>query len=236
MLSVADIKYIRSLSQKKFRDQNNLFIVEGEKMVKEALSSGLDVERVLYTKDIGEESMSRISLLSSPSPSLAIIRKRNQEKFTLEKEKLYLALDSVRDPGNLGTILRVADWFGIDTIIASDDTVDVYNPKVVQASMGAIFRTNVHYGDLYAILMDLKGHIPIYGTFLEAPDIYKESLTKNGIIIMGSESSGISEKNSNLVDKRLFIPSFAKSGTGSESLNVAIATAIVCSEFKRSSV
>jgi len=237
MLSKADIKFIHSLSQKKFRDEEGLFIVEGEKLVSEALKSEFEVERVLYIDDIGEEVMSKITLLSSPSPAFAILKKKEAAALAINDDKLYIALDSIRDPGNLGTILRIADWFSIDGVIASNDTVEVYNPKVIQASMGAIFRVNVQYGDLYSILSGLTGSIPIYGTFLQAPDIYKETLTNNGLIVMGSESNGISEKISSLIKRRLFIPSFPKQGSnGSESLNVAIAAAIVCSEFRRSSV
>ncbi len=237
MLSKGDIKFIHSLSQKKFREETGLFIVEGEKMVAEAIESDFVVERVLYMDEIGEESMSRISLLSSPSPALAVLHQKRETTVQLIEDGLYLALDSVRDPGNLGTILRIADWFGIDGIFASEDTVELYNPKVVQASMGAIFRTKVQYTGLYSILKELKESIPLYGTFLQAPDIYRERLSKNGIIVMGSESNGISSEISDLITKRVFIPEFSKSGSkGSESLNVAIATAIVCSEFRRSSV
>ncbi|MEA5006059.1 MAG: RNA methyltransferase [Rikenellaceae bacterium] len=237
MLSKNDIKFIHSLSQKKFREETGLFIVEGDKIVSEAIDSGFKVERVLYMDEIGEESMSRISLLSSPSPALAVLFQKKKTAIEFSKDGLYIALDSVRDPGNLGTILRIADWFGIDGIIASEDTVELYNPKVVQASMGAIFRTNVQYVDLYSILKELRESIPLYGTFLQAPDIYKERLSNNGIIVMGSESNGISSNISDLITNRLFIPDFSKSDSrGSESLNVAIATAIVCSEFRRSSV
>lgn len=237
MLSKGDIKFIHSLSQKKIREETGLFIVEGEKMVAEAIESDFKVERVLYMDEIGEESMSRISLLSSPSPALAVLHQKRETSFEFSEGGLYLALDSIRDPGNLGTILRIADWFGIDGIFASEDTVEVYNPKVVQASMGAIFRTNVQYTGLYSILKELKESVPLYGTFLQAPDIYRERLSKNGIIVMGSESNGISAEISDLITKRVYIPAFSKSGSkGSESLNVAIATAIVCSEFRRSSV
>ncbi|MCK9628714.1 MAG: RNA methyltransferase, partial [Bacteroidales bacterium] len=214
-----------------------LFIVEGEKMVAEAIESDYKVESVFYMDEIGEESMSRITLLSSPSPALAVLHQKKDTAIEFTGDGLYLALDSVRDPGNLGTILRIADWFGIDGIIASDDTVEVYNPKVVQASMGAIFRTKIQYTDLYSTLKELRKGFPIYGTFLQAPDIYHERLSKNGVIVMGSESNGISAKISDLVTNRVFIPDFSKSDSkGSESLNVAIATAIVCSEFRRSAV
>lgn len=238
MLSNAEIKFLKSLSRKKTRDELGLFVVEGEKMVEEALRSDFIVERVHYIKDIGEEEMSRITLLSSPSPSFAVVRKKdNKETLSINPDKLYLALDSIRDPGNMGTIIRLADWFGIEAIIASDDTTDLYNPKVVQASMGAIFRVKVFYTDLYRLIREESANTEIYGTFLNAPDIYKTSLSESGIIVMGSESNGISENIGNLINNRLYIPSFTKEcSKGSESLNVAIAAAIVCSEFRRSSV
>ncbi len=238
MLSKSEIKFIKSLSNKKIRDELGLFIVEGEKMVEEAVRSDFIVERLLYLKDIGEENMSRITLLSSPSPALAVVRKKeNQKPLSIIPDKLYLALDSVRDPGNMGTIIRLADWFGIEAIIASEDTADLYNPKVVQSSMGAIFRVKVFYTDLYEFIKQASVTSEVYGTFLNAPNIYHTSLSESGIIVMGSESNGISEKVGSLINNRLYIPSFTKEGSeGSESLNVAIASAIVCSEFRRSSV
>lgn len=238
MLSRQDIKFLKSLSQKKRRDELGLFIVEGEKMVEEALKSDFDIERVLYLQDIGEENMSRITLLSSPSPSFAVLRKREYSGIIdIDPGKLYLALDSVRDPGNLGTIIRLADWFGIEAIIASSDTVDLYNPKVIQASMGAIFRVRVIYTDMCSFIKAASLKTDVYGTFLNAPDIYQATLSSSGVIVMGSESNGISEDVEKLINKRLGIPSFTKEGcNGSESLNVAIAAAIVCSEFRRSSV
>ncbi|MFA6334282.1 MAG: RNA methyltransferase [Bacteroidales bacterium] len=238
MLSKSDIKFLKSLSQKKRRDELDLFIVEGEKNVKEAIRSDFIVERVLYMNDIGEENMAKITLLSSPSPSFAILRKKDySETIPIDPEKLYLALDSIRDPGNLGTIIRLADWFGLDAIIASEDTVDMYNPKVIQASMGAVFRVRVIYTDLYKFIKEASLSTNVYGTFLNAPNIYEISLSGSGIIVMGSESNGISGEIESLIKKRLSIPSFTREGSdGSESLNVAIAAAIICSEFRRSSV
>lgn len=238
MLSKADIKFLKSLSYKKTRDELGLFIVEGEKMVEEAKKSDFLLERVIYMKDIGEVDMSRITLLSSPSPVFAILRRKDYpSSIPVDSDKIYLALDSVRDPGNLGTIIRLADWFGIEAIIASEDTVDMYNPKVIQASMGAIFRIRMHYTNLCDFIRKNSDKTEIYGTFLNASNIYREPLSGNGIIVLGSESSGISPDVESLIKKRLFIPSFTgKAGCGSESLNVAIATAIVCSEFRRSSV
>lgn len=235
MLSKNEIKRIKSLSQKKFRDEEGLFIVEGEKMVAEALASDFEVEAVYRTSEIGEEAMGRISALSSPSPALAVVRIPASGGVPAPAEdELLLALDSLRDPGNVGTIIRLADWFGIRTILASPDTVDIYNPKVVQATMGAIFRVRFIYCDLPGTLSAMRGRgIPVYGTFLEGDDIYKSSLTKGGVIVMGSESNGIGPEVEALVDRKLYIPPFPPEGTGSESLNVAIATAITCSEFRR---
>ncbi len=242
-LSANKIKFIRSLSQKKFRDEYGLFIAEGEKLVAEALASGYKVKEVYYEKEIGRECMERISTLSSPSPVLAVIEK---PQFTPDNtlsslsgcagQPLYLALDGVKDPGNLGTIIRVADWFGIDAIFASSGTVEVYNPKVVQATMGAIFRKQVIYTDLAEICNKfLNAGLPVYGTFLDGKNLY-ENLTadnKKGLIVMGSESFGISPQLEALIDNKLLIPPYPAGSVTSESLNVAIATAIICAEFRR---
>ncbi|HON54989.1 MAG TPA: RNA methyltransferase [Bacteroidales bacterium] len=238
MLSNNDIKFIRSLSQKKNRDESGLFVVEGEKMVSEALSSDYTVEKVIYMDEIGEERMSRITQLSSPSPVLAIVRKKDHKPLTIECKGLYLALDSIKDPGNLGTILRIVDWFGLNGIFASKDSVELYNPKVIQASMGSVFRVRLQYADLAQILEDAKKSLMIFGTFLHnASNIYKEKLDKNGIIILGNESCGISQEIEKKVDKRLYIPNFSYSDSCSpDSLNIAVAAAIVCSEFRRVSV
>ncbi len=238
MLSGQEIKFFKSLTSKKVRDDLGLFIVEGEKMVDEALHSDFELSRVLYMDDIGEKAMSRITLLSSPSPAYAVLKKKRPEKtIIIDPSKFYIALDSVRDPGNLGTILRLADWFGVESIIASYDTVDSYNPKVIQASMGAIFRVTIFYTDLNELISANKDTSLIYGTFMDGPSIYETHFSGKGIVIMGSESNGISPNLESLIEKKIHIPSFEKKGSrGSESLNVAIATAIVCSEFRRSSV
>lgn len=245
-LSLNEIKKIKSLQQKKFRDETGLFIVEGEKMVEEALHSRFEVSQVFRKEDIGEDAMKRISLLSSPSPALAVIRKpedayvRDVPALVSEMSQggLYLALDSIRDPGNLGTILRIADWFGIDAVLATPDTVDVFNPKVVQATMGAIFRVKVHYVDLPCLsrgIIDAGGRI--YGTFLDGENIYSRDIeTGNDIpvvIVIGNESEGISQEMSSLVSDRLYIPPYPAGDSGSESLNAAVATAVTVAEFRR---
>ena len=230
----ADIKLIRSLSDKKFREKHSLFVVEGEKLVQEAIDSDYTVEKLFYTKDIGEELMSKITLLSSPSPALALIRiPEKRGSIALDSNRLYLALDAIRDPGNMGTIIRLADWFGITQIFASEDCVDIYNPKVIQATMGSIFRVDLHYIDLKELLIYAANKIALFGACLEGEEIYRRKLPKGAIVVMGNESKGISSRLIPYIKNKIHIPSFAANGYGSESLNVAIATAIICSEFKR---
>ena len=240
MISRNEIKLIRSLDRKKYRDEVGLFVVEGEKSGEEALQSGFEVIKVFRISEIGEEAMSRITFLSSPSPALALVRKPAEpDAFHIEEliasRPLSLALDSLRDPGNMGTIIRLADWFGIGTIFASHDTVDCFNPKVVQASMGSIFRTQIIYCDLLQIASEFHtAGMPVFGTFPEGKSIYEENLTPNGLIVMGSESHGISPALEEVVTHRLSIPGFSHSSANApDSLNVAIATAIICSEFRR---
>lgn len=245
-ISANEIKRVRSLSDKKFRDRYGLFCVEGEKMVDEALRSGFDVETVYRKDEIGEEQMGRISSLSSPSPVLAVVRKPQDINLSsdaalsdaLGQSGLYLALDSIRDPGNLGTILRVADWFGIDAVFAAPDTVDVFNPKVVQATMGAIFRVKFHYAEIPALCraaVSAGGNV--YGTFLDGSDMYEKQLNPGkdspSVIVIGNESNGISNEVAGLVSDRLYIPPYPKNDTGSESLNAAVATAITVADFRR---
>lgn len=245
-ISANEIKRVRSLSDKKFRDRYGLFCVEGEKMVDEALRSDFDVETVYRKDEIGEEQMSRISSLSSPSPVLAVVRKPQDINLSSDaalsdaigQSGLYLALDSIRDPGNLGTILRVADWFGIDAVFAAPDTVDVFNPKVVQATMGAIFRVKFHYAEIPALCraaVSAGGNV--YGTFLDGSDMYEKQLNPGkdspSVIVIGNESNGISNEVAGLVSDRLYIPPYPRNNTGSESLNAAVATAITVAEFRR---
>lgn len=239
MISKSEIKLVKSLSQKKFRDELGLFVAEGDKLVGEALHSKYEVVNVYKRDEIGEETMSRITSLSSPSPSLAVVRKPQQSApeeidRIVESRPLALALDSLRDPGNVGTIIRLADWFGIDVVFASKDTVDIFNPKVVQATMGAIFRVEFIYCDLGEVAekFNTKG-MKVYGTFLDGDSIYDNALDKSGLIVMGSESNGISCNIEKKVTERLFIPPYPAGAETSESLNVAIATAITCSEFRR---
>lgn len=238
-MTANEIKQIKSLSQKKNRDESGLFVVEGEKMVAEALKSGFTVEKIYRVEEIGEEAMGRITQLSSPSPVLAVVRQKyNYATEGRICQGLYLALDSIRDPGNLGTIIRIADWFGINSIFASEDTVELYNPKVVQATMGAIFRVKFQYCDLIDFLTRvLASDGDVYGTFLDGENIYEKELQTGAdgpsVIVIGNESNGISDEVSELVSDSLFIPPYPIDERGSESLNAAIATAITVAEFRR---
>lgn len=248
-ISNNEIKRIRSLSSRKFRDGYGLFVVEGEKMVEEAISSSFVVEQVYRRDEIGDEAMSRISQLSSPSPVLAVVRKpdgldvdaADVQRILQSGSRvsgLYLALDSIRDPGNLGTILRIADWFGIDGVIASHDTVDVFNPKVVQSTMGSIFRVRFHYADIQSLARAVTGMGgQVYGTFLDGHDIYDKDIDCGAdlpsVIVIGNESEGISPAVSALVTGRLYIPPYPAGIQGPESLNAAVATAVTVAEFRR---
>jgi len=231
--SNADIKLVRSLREKKFRQQEGLFVVEGEKMVAEALESGFEVVKVFRTEDVGEASMSRMTALSTPSPALAVVRIPDLSAGPELENGLCLALDAVRDPGNLGTIVRLADWFGISAIYASQDTAELFNPKTVQSTMGAVFRKKVYYCDLPTICRRfVSSGRQVFGTFMEGDNIYGAALPPDALIVMGNEARGISPEIAGLVTSKIHIPSFA-GGPTAESLNVAVATAITVSEFRR---
>ena len=245
-ISNNEIKKIKSLQQKKFRDEMSLFVVEGEKMVDEAVKSPFIVENIYRRDEIGEEAMRRISALNSPSPVLAVVRKpadiyveaASVHEGLFSADGLYLGLDTIRDPGNLGTILRIADWFGVDAVFAAKDTVDVFNPKVVQATMGAVFRVRMHYVDLPSITKSfLSQGGKVYGTFLDGRNMYEMDLSTGEdspvMIVVGNESEGISEEMGLLVSDRLYIPPYPTGDTGSESLNAAVATAVTVAEFRR---
>ncbi len=240
MISNSEIKKIRSLSDKKFRDKLGLFAVEGRKMVAEAEASSFTVEKIYTAESVGEEAMARISQFTTPSPSLAIVRKPRDivAEDARPGNGLYLALDSIRDPGNLGTIIRIADWFGLAGIYASHDTVDIFNPKTVQATMGAIFRVKFQYTDIPALCRNVRtlgGEV--YGTFLDGSDIYRSTLrtgeSEPCLIVIGNEANGISVAVESETTGRLLIPSFPPGSRRSESLNAAIATAVTVAEFRR---
>jgi TrmH family RNA methyltransferase len=251
MLSKAIIKLIRSLDQKKIRVENSLFVVEGNKIVGEILNSKLQIKYLIAVKEwltenkklpkteifeVTEKELQQISFQKSPQRVFAVCEIPNKELYFDDlKNSLSLALDDIQDPGNLGTIIRIADWFGIKNIIASPATADLYNPKVIQATMGAFARVNVHYHSLSEFLKKAKSEISlnIYGTTLNGENIYKQKLADNGIIVMGSEGNGISKEVLKVLTKQLYIPSFKSDSLTSESLNVATATAIICAEFRR---
>ena len=243
MVSKNQIKRITSLQQKKFRKLEQLFVVEGVKGVQELLDSNVELVE-LYTTNtqlfaidsskvhaITSTDLQKISSLTTPNTCLALFK--IPEGKTFEENGLIVAVDDVRDPGNLGTIIRLCDWFGIKTLYCSEESVDVYNPKVVQATMGSISRVNVVYGDLSTFLSKTK--LPIFGTFMDGKNIYKELLPSEGIIVMGNEANGISKSIEELVSQRIAIPRFGDL-QATESLNVATATAVVLSEFKRSEI
>jgi len=252
MLSKNRIKIIKSLNHKKGREKENCFLAEGDKIVNEALKSNFSVEYIIATStfidsnplicnpkdtiEVTKKEIQNASLLKSPQNVMAIIHlPENTFSISSLKNQFSIALDSIQDPGNMGTIIRIADWFGIQHIICSNDTVDCFSPKVIQASMGAIFRVKVHYTNMESTIKKIKElKIPVFGTFLEGDNIFKEPLPSTGILVMGNEGNGISEKISHYIDKRITIPSFGKSGT--ESLNVGTATAICCAEFKRRTI
>ena len=238
------IKWVHSLAQKKNRDNERCFVAEGTKCVLDTLGAfrlrGLFcTENWLRTHNIEDadvvssSQIERMSMLKTPTEVIAVYEMPDYDVDLSETVRsLNLALDNVQDPGNLGTTIRIADWFGINDIYCSEGTVDVYNPKVVQATMGAISRVRVHYCDLPGLFGTLKD-VPVFGTFLDGDSIYEEKLGSNGFIVMGNEGKGISPEVEKYVDKRLLIPSYPVGVVTSESLNVGMATAIVVSEFRR---
>lgn len=250
MFSKADCKRVRALHQKKYRQEQQLFLVEGSKMVAELCANAHQFPlKALYYQEaeaarfeallrtlpypvegalVTEAEMAQMTLLASPSPALAVSGWPTPEPFVPHPDGLYLVLDGVRDPGNLGTILRIADWFGLDGVVASEDSVERFNPKTIQATMGALFRVPIYYLDLVALLRDTD--LPVYGTVLEGgQSMYDIPLQPHGYIVMGSESHGIRPELLPLMKTRLFIPAHRP---GSESLNVAVATAVTCAAFR----
>ena len=242
MVSKNQIKLITSLQQKKYRVANQLFFAEGIKVIQELLNSNFELVNLFTTKDdfeqvkspyktvVSDADLKKISALNTPNSCLAVFKMAPEKPIV--NSGLILALDSVRDPGNMGTILRLCDWFGIKQLICSNETVDFYNPKVVQATMGSIGRVNVNYTDLNAYISQYEG--AVFGTFMDGENIYKSQLPQEGIIVMGNEANGISSELEEIVSHRLAIPRFGDLQK-TESLNVATATAIILSEFKRGS-
>jgi TrmH family RNA methyltransferase len=250
-ISKNQIKFIRQLEQKKFRRREGLFVAEGTKVVGDLLAH-YQPQALFATAEwlaehashfslltsqfypVTPDELSRISFQQHPQQVLALfpIPPQADLQFSTFNSQLNLALDGIQDPGNLGTIIRIADWFGITNIICSEDTVDAWNPKVVQATMGSIARVNIIYMSLSEFIDSLPADYPVYGTLLDGENIYTQPLTPHGLIVMGNEGNGISPEIRQRVNRRLLIPSYRQDDTA-ESLNVAIATAITCSEFRR---
>ena len=238
MISKNQIKWIRQLEQKKFRRRDGLFVAEGPKVVGD-LMRRYQPHTVFATSswegtpdvEVTDDELCKVSFLQHPQQVLAVFPIPEQSA-AIRTDRLSLALDGIQDPGNLGTIIRIADWFGIDRIFCSPDTVDAYNPKVVQATMGSIAHVDVVYTELSTLLTSLPADFPVYGTLLDGDNLYTQELSANGIIVMGNEGNGISQAIRPLVNRRLLIPCF-RQGETAESLNVAIATAITCAEFRR---
>jgi len=252
MLSKNNIKLITSLHHKKFRKKEGLFIAEGDKVCRELIHSGFTIEAVYITEAfrkekyirwvkklnaeiISEKDFEKISALTT-SPEILVVAKIPEWKFDigLLEQKLTLVLDQIKDPGNLGTIIRIADWFGIENVICSEDCADAYNPKTVQASMGSLFRVKVFYKELNELLESARDrNINVFGTLLEGENIYQAEIKNKGLVVFGSESHGISSALLPFINRRISIPSFSQTEYKAESLNAAMAAAIVCSEFRR---
>lgn len=243
-MTKADIQLVRALADKRGRAEHGLFIAEGEKLIGELRASALHVRKIYALEGVFEgpevetvapRDMERLSQLKTPSNSVALVEiPRYRLHSDALKGQLTLALDEVQNPGNLGTIIRLADWFGIRDIVCSEGSADCFNPKVVQATMGAILRVRVHYTPLAPLLAGAAGAgIPVYGTFLEGENIYDTDLSPTGIIVMGNEGRGVTPEIARCVTRKLFIPPWPADRRGSESLNVAMATGIVCAEFRR---
>lgn len=239
MISKNRIKLIRSLETKKGREKAGLFVAEGPKVVNDLLHEGFVAEEIL--EDI--EDIKKVSFLQHPQPVLGVFKMPENRTIDTNEyssifsqnidNQLVLTLDGVQDPGNLGTIIRIADWFGIENIFCSHETADCWNPKVVQATMGSIARVKLHYLDLNDLVDQLPADYPIYATLLDGDNIYAQELTRNGMIVMGNEGKGISPQLRTKINRKLLIPNYPPERETAESLNVAIATSIVCAEFRR---
>jgi TrmH family RNA methyltransferase len=245
MLSKSQISFLQSLQHKKFRREHGFFLVEGYKSVSEFINSAYEIEAIYHTpaiapkllklsqkitfKEISFNILEKISTLKAPQEVIALVKIPVWPalNYTTLKKKFSLVLDGIQDPGNMGTIIRTADWFGIDHVICSEDSVEVYNPKVVQATMGSLSRINVHYTNITAIIPQIK--LPVFGALLEGENIYQTNFGAEGLLVMGNEGNGIRPEVEALVTRAITIP---RTGNA-ESLNVAIATAICCSEIHR---
>jgi len=249
----ADIRLVRSLEHKKFRKETGLFVVEGDKMVREVLNSALRVRKVFAVEEwleehhpvfhnradefhlVSERELVQLSLQQSPHQALALVEIPECDNSPhVQADQLTLYLDNIQDPGNLGTIIRIADWFGIRNVVCSPGSADAFNPKVVQATMGGIARVRVMIVSP-ELFFEETAHkqIPVFGTFLNGANLYDQSLPEGAVIVMGNESRGISGATEALVTHRITIPSYPADLRGAESLNVAVAAAVVCAEFRR---
>lgn len=256
MISKGQIQLVRSLERKKERDESGLFVAEGDKIVGELLDlpgNGKFKIRTLFATsgwlkqhlpeatnspleivEVTEDELPRISLQKTPNQALALINKPINPETDFEfGNDLILGLDQVQDPGNVGTLIRLADWFGLAGVVVSLDSADPYSPKVVQASMGSIFRVRIQHTILDSFISKLPADFPRYATSLEGQNVYEASLTRNGIILLGNESSGLKTRFRNFANQNLLIPTFNAASGRAESLNVSLAAAIICSEFRR---
>lgn len=245
MTTRAEIQMVRSLGDRRGRSEQGLFVAEGEKIIRELCASPLRVTKIYALDGVMEDitgvcrvtrtEIERMSMLKTANNSLATVEiPRYRFDLAAADGKLVLALDDIGNPGNVGTLIRLADWFGIEDVICSQATADCFNPKVIQATMGAIIRVRVHYLDLPSVLAEARSRkIEVCGTFLDGENIYDAQLPASGIIVMGNEGRGISDSAARSVSRRLFIPPWPSGRQGSESLNVSTAAAVVCSEFRR---
>ena len=251
MLSKKQISSLNSLHQKKFRKESGSFIAEGDKVVIDLLRSDYEVLAIYATKEKLEEfsqhlagidthlvdmqEMGKISTLTTPQQILAVAKSKESTEEIDLAVGLKLVLDGIKDPGNFGTLIRIADWFGFNEIICSTDTVEQFNPKVIQAAMGSVFRVNIHYVNLENLLEknSTENEVPVYGTLMEGESLFKTSLGNKGLIVLGNESEGISQVVKKYISHAIHIPGFSTSGHGPDSLNVAVAAGIVCAFFRK---
>ena len=253
MISKNKIKYLKSLEMKKHRQAESVFVAEGPKIVGDLLNAGFEATylAVVECSDFASrlqnfdlkgvqidfvtaDDLRKVSSLEAPQQVLAVLKQPIwQLDSNIASKELCLALDEVQNPGNLGTIIRLAAWFGIEHLFCSKGCADVYNSKTVQATMGGLAHVKVHYVDLVEMIGNLPDSTPIYGTFLDGENLYGKQLEQRGLIVMGNEGRGVSKEVENLVTEKLFIPNYPAERESTESLNVAIATAIVCAEFRR---
>ena len=252
MISKNTIKLIKSLDLKKIRIKENIFVVEGDKNVSEVLDSKFNIEKLFATStflanyktelknakiviEVTKDEINQASLLKTPQNSIALCTLPDSKTLPEKIDtNLSIYLDDIQDPGNLGTIIRICDWFGIEHLFCSPKTADLFNPKVIQASMGSFCRVDICYTPFESVArLASKSGVPIYGAFLDGENIYEQKLPPMALLVMGNEGNGISAEIENTIDLKIKIPEFNRNPESAESLNVSVATAIICSEFKR---